>query len=80
MSKRARNLPRIESERCGARLPSRGTVRSKTVRSKTVRSKAVRAKDGRVTRAPRGAAGEWMLLPGGTWRHVRTIRVPSLFG
>ncbi|MEU1709945.1 hypothetical protein ABZ478_32015 [Streptomyces sp. NPDC005706] len=70
MSKRARNLPRIESERCGARLPSR----------KTVRSKAVRAKDGRVTRAPRGAAGEWMLLPGGTWRHVRTIRVPSLFG
>lgn len=70
MSKRVRTLPRIESERCGARLPSRGTARSE----------AVRAKGGHVTGASRGASGEWMLLPGGTWRHVRTIRVPSLFG
>ncbi|MER6032978.1 MULTISPECIES: hypothetical protein [unclassified Streptomyces] len=70
MSKRARTLPRIESECCGARLPSRGATRSG----------AVRAGAGRAARASRGAAGEWMLLPGGTWRHVRTIRVPSLFG
>ncbi|MFE3632736.1 hypothetical protein [Streptomyces cellostaticus] len=70
MSKRARTLPRIESERCGARLPSRGTARAP----------AVRPQNGRATRESRGAAGEWMLLPGGTWRRVRTIRVPSLFG
>ncbi|MGW0285759.1 hypothetical protein ACWDXT_21960 [Streptomyces sp. NPDC003236] len=70
MSKRVRTLPRIESERCGARLPARAAARSE----------AVRARDGRAARAPRRGAGEWMLLPGGTWRHVRTIRVPSLFG
>ncbi|MFE5400190.1 hypothetical protein ACFQ9Z_02100 [Streptomyces sp. NPDC056580] len=70
MSKRALTLPRIESERCGARLPSRGNARLA----------AGRAKDGHGTRTSRGASGDWMLLPGGTWRHVRTIRVPSLFG
>ncbi|MGW5329177.1 hypothetical protein [Streptomyces sp. NPDC004014] len=70
MSKRARPLPRIESERCGALLPPRGTARLA----------GVRVKDGHGARASRGASGDWMLLPGGTWRRVRTIRVPSLFG
>ena len=24
--------------------------------------------------------GDWLLLPGGSWRHVETIRVRDLFG
>jgi hypothetical protein len=35
---------------------------------------------GSVRRSGRYAVGEWILLPGGTWRRVETIRVPSLFG
>ncbi|MEU6772290.1 hypothetical protein [Streptomyces sp. NPDC046759] len=30
-------------------------------------------------KAPSGK-GDWLLLPGGAWRHVETIRVRSLFG
>ncbi|MFG3203673.1 hypothetical protein [Streptomyces sp. NPDC048192] len=26
------------------------------------------------------ANGDWVLLPGGSWRHVETIRVRGLFG
>lgn len=41
---------------------------------------AARATGGSVRSSTRGAAGDWVLLPGGTWRHVETIRVQSLFG
>ncbi|MQY36613.1 hypothetical protein SRB17_46150 [Streptomyces sp. RB17] len=33
-----------------------------------------------VGRRASSAKGDWMLLPGGSWRHVETIRVRSLFG
>jgi hypothetical protein len=33
-----------------------------------------------IGRSGRRTAGEWLLLPDGTWRRVETIRVPSLFG
>ncbi|MER6573313.1 hypothetical protein ABT288_46030 [Streptomyces sp. NPDC001093] len=33
-----------------------------------------------VVRRASSTKGDWMLLPGGSWRHVETIRVRSLFG
>ncbi|MFE0512997.1 hypothetical protein [Streptomyces sp. NPDC058964] len=41
---------------------------------------AARATGGSVRWSARGTAGDWLLLPGGTWRRVETIRVQSLFG
>ncbi|WP_225823844.1 hypothetical protein [Streptomyces naphthomycinicus] len=39
-----------------------------------------RATGGSVRWSARGRAGDWLLLPGGAWRRVETIRVESLFG
>ncbi|MEV6053605.1 hypothetical protein [Streptomyces sp. NPDC052107] len=33
-----------------------------------------------VVRRAASTKGDWLLLPGGSWRHVETIRVRSLFG
>jgi hypothetical protein len=33
-----------------------------------------------VVRRASSTKGDWLLLPGGSWRHVETIRVRSLFG
>jgi hypothetical protein len=41
---------------------------------------AARATGGSVRWRACGTAGDWLLLPGGTWRRVETIRVQSLFG
>ncbi|KPI11052.1 hypothetical protein OK006_4340 [Actinobacteria bacterium OK006] len=70
MSKGTRVAPRAERARCGARLPSPGAARLS----------ASRPMAGSVRRSGRCAVGEWILLPGGTWRRVETIQVPSLFG
>ncbi|MFF4038249.1 hypothetical protein [Streptomyces sp. NPDC001816] len=66
MSKR-RRAKRVAEHGCGStRLPSRGA--------------AARATGGSGRRSGRGKDGDWLLLPGGTWRRVETIRVQSLFG
>ncbi|MCX4404569.1 hypothetical protein ACFV8Z_17160 [Streptomyces sp. NPDC059837] len=70
MSKRTRVAPRAERARCGARLPSPGTARLPASRPMT----------DSIRRSGRRTAGEWLLLPDGTWRRVETIRVPTLFG
>ncbi|MGW0771153.1 hypothetical protein [Streptomyces sp. NPDC002676] len=51
-------------------MPSTSTARLRTARS-TAGSVRLRA---------RGAVGDWMLLPGGIWRRVETIRVRNLLG
>ncbi|MGW2702789.1 hypothetical protein [Streptomyces sp. NPDC001340] len=70
MSKRTRVDRRAGRARCGAPLPTTSTARMRTARS-TAGSVHLRAL---------GAAGDWMLLPDGTWRRVETIRVRNLFG
>ncbi|MER6736981.1 hypothetical protein [Streptomyces puniciscabiei] len=62
MSKGASARPRVGTQSCGSRLPTRRAARN--------------------TAARRGPASksDWLLLPGGSWRHVETIRVRSLFG
>ncbi|MEU7059129.1 hypothetical protein [Streptomyces sp. NPDC046197] len=70
MSKRTRVDPRAERACCGARLPPH----------ETARVPAAQPMAGSVRRGARGAAGDWLLLPGGSWRRVETIRVRSLFG
>ncbi|MEV7687526.1 hypothetical protein ACFW1F_28950 [Streptomyces bungoensis] len=61
---------RADSAHCGAALPSGRKRRRRTGRPAA----------GSVHLRARGAAGDWILLPDGTWRHVETIRVRSLFG
>ncbi|MGW2491966.1 hypothetical protein ACWCV9_32745 [Streptomyces sp. NPDC001606] len=56
--------PRTNPSRCGAPLPTRRSSRH--------------APTGR--RRARGSKDDWVLLPGGVWRRVETIRVRSLFG
>ncbi|MGW3361225.1 hypothetical protein ACWDFL_38655 [Streptomyces bungoensis] len=68
--KRTRGAGRTETARCGAPLPS----------TRKARRRAARQAAGSVHLRARGAAGDWMLLPDGTWRRVETIRVRSLFG
>ncbi|MFS4094317.1 hypothetical protein [Streptomyces sp. AF1A] len=55
---------------CGAALPSRRDPRTRTAR----------ADPGAARRRKRGMGEQWLLLPGGIWRRVETIRVRSLFG
>jgi hypothetical protein len=55
---------------CGASLPSRRDTRARTAR----------ADPGAARRRKRGMGEQWLLLPGGIWRRVETIRVRSLFG
>ncbi|CAM5633930.1 MULTISPECIES: hypothetical protein [Streptomyces] len=70
MSRRTQADARAERTYRGPALPSA---------RKTRRRKAPRpAGSGRLS--ARSADGERMLLPGGTWRRVETIRVRSLFG
>ncbi|GGN88254.1 hypothetical protein GCM10011579_081860 [Streptomyces albiflavescens] len=66
MSKRRRAKRVAERAGGSARLPSQVA--------------AARATGGSVRLSARGTAGDWVLLPGGTWRRVETIRVRSLFG
>lgn len=73
MSRRGGAGRRTGRARCGARLPSRGTAR---VTAAQVPAGPVGPAGGR----GRAAGGDWVLLPGGTWRRVETIRVRSLFG
>ncbi|MFF7969893.1 hypothetical protein [Streptomyces sp. NPDC007905] len=70
MSRRARARRRNEPARGANRMPAHGAAR--------VRGAPVTAGPGRWS--ARGAAGDWVLLPGGTWRRVETIRVRALFG
>ncbi|MEU9993125.1 hypothetical protein AB0E10_41545 [Streptomyces sp. NPDC048045] len=70
MSRRARVRRRGGRARGGDRLPARGTARIPAPRPT-----AAPARPG-----TRGSAGDWVLLPGGTWRRVETIRVRHLFG
>lgn len=70
MSRRVRVDSRAERSRCGAPLPS----------ARKTRRRATRPAVGSVRLSARGAAGDRMLLPDGTWRRVETIRVRSLFG
>ncbi|MFG2881708.1 hypothetical protein ACGFYV_05185 [Streptomyces sp. NPDC048297] len=66
MSKRKRAGRVAEHADGGARLPSRIA--------------AARPTGGSARWSARGTAGDWLLLPGGTWRRVETIRVQTLFG
>ncbi|MET8946871.1 hypothetical protein ABZX30_25735 [Streptomyces sp. NPDC004542] len=66
MSKRRRAKRPAQRGGGGARLPSRAG--------------AAHATGGPVLHSARGTAGDWVLLPGGTWRRVETIRVQRLFG
>ncbi|MGW7543174.1 hypothetical protein ACWGKQ_18995 [Streptomyces sp. NPDC054770] len=68
MSKRTRGAGRAVRARSGARLPS----------ASPARRRAAGPTAGSVRR--RGTEPDWLLLTDGTWRHVETIRVRSLFG
>ncbi|MCX4572676.1 hypothetical protein [Streptomyces sp. NBC_01571] len=66
MSKRKRAERRTGRTGGSARMPSQVP--------------AERSNGGSARWSARGTAGDWLLLPGGTWRRVETIRVESLFG
>ncbi|WEO93899.1 hypothetical protein A6P39_007680 [Streptomyces sp. FXJ1.172] len=70
MSERVGSGPRAEPGCCGAPLPS----------ARKARRRAGRPSAGTAGSSPRGPNGDRLLLPDGTWRHVETLRVPSLFG
>ncbi|MEU8033865.1 hypothetical protein AB0C13_35545 [Streptomyces sp. NPDC049099] len=70
MKKRTHAGRRAEHARCGARLPP----------TTKARRPAARPAAGSVRVGVRGADGDWILLPDGTWRRVETLRVRSLFG
>ncbi|MEU3028336.1 hypothetical protein ACPCBC_11805 [Streptomyces incarnatus] len=55
---------------CGAPLPAR----------RGSRPRAGDAIPGTGRRRGHGPGNQWLLLPGGTWRRVETIRVRGLFG
>ncbi|GHI03883.1 hypothetical protein AQI88_08575 [Streptomyces cellostaticus] len=71
MSRRARARRRGGRARGGDRLPAHGATRVPAPRATA---------GGPPQWSGRGTAGDWVLLPGGTWRRVETIRVRSLFG
>ena len=54
----------------GAPLPTRRTARPRTTH----------ATPGAGHWRGHGPGNQWLLLPGGTWRRVETIRVRGLFG
>ncbi|ANP51327.1 hypothetical protein AVL59_18375 [Streptomyces griseochromogenes] len=70
MSRRARARRRTGRSHGRDRQPARGTTRVP----------APRATGGPPRSSARGTAGDWLLLPGGIWRRVETIRVRNLFG
>ncbi|MFY4718201.1 hypothetical protein [Streptomyces sp. LaBMicrA B280] len=55
---------------CGAPLPAHGDARPRVGDPPP----------GTGRRRGRGPGDQWLLLPGGTWRRVETIRVRALFG
>ncbi|MGW3267794.1 hypothetical protein [Streptomyces sp. NPDC001056] len=55
---------------CGASLPARRDSRRRTAH----------ATPGAGHWRGHGPGNQWLLLPGGTWRRVETIRVRGLFG
>ncbi|MEW2286395.1 hypothetical protein [Streptomyces sp. NPDC047841] len=69
MSRRTQPDARAERTGRGPALPSARKTRRRAARP---------AGSGRLS--AHSADGERMLLPGGTWRRVETIRVRSLFG
>ncbi|MGW0211438.1 hypothetical protein ACWDZ8_38870 [Streptomyces sp. NPDC003233] len=59
----------------GARARPRAKAQSCGSRLPTRRAERTAA-----VRRASSTKGDWLLLPGGSWRHVETIRVRSLFG
>ncbi|MGV4981050.1 hypothetical protein ACWC0C_27295 [Streptomyces sp. NPDC001709] len=59
------------------RAPARPRAEVKGCGSRLPTRRAARTT---VVRRASSAKGDWLLLPGGSWRHVETIRVRSLFG
>ncbi|MGJ5749007.1 hypothetical protein FB563_6575 [Streptomyces puniciscabiei] len=61
---------------------SKGASTRPRVRAESCGSRLPTRRAARNTVVRRGSSSknDWLLLPGGSWRHVETIRVRSLFG
>ncbi|MEU2305953.1 hypothetical protein [Streptomyces misionensis] len=71
MARRAKKNGKNRAGRdCGAPLPARRGARPRTAHGTP----------GAGHWRGHGAGNQWLLLPGGTWRRVETIRVRGLFG